>query len=74
MNSLKVSDPDGFLYIIADSHLDELIAPADEFVEMLAKLETPQTTVCWVRFIDSALSTLWQMPSYFLRERMCRKR
>ncbi len=46
MNSLKVSDPNGFLYIITDSHLDDLKSPADEFVEMLKKLDTPHTVVC----------------------------
>ena len=40
---INVPEPEGNLYIIADSHLDESIAPAKEFVEMLSKLENPHT-------------------------------
>ena len=36
----KVYEPDGLLYIVTDSHLDDKNAPAEEFVEMLTKLET----------------------------------
>jgi len=43
MSILDVPDPDGFLYIVADSHLDEKNAPAEEFVEMLVQLENPHT-------------------------------
>ena len=31
MSILDVPDPDGFLYIVADSHLDEKNATAEEF-------------------------------------------
>ena len=46
MDTLTVSNPRGFLYIVADSHLDDLNATVNEFVEMLKKLENPHTLVC----------------------------
>ena len=45
MTALNVSEPDGMLYIVADSHLDDQNASAEEFVEMLTKLENPHTVV-----------------------------
>jgi len=60
MNSLSVPDPKGFLYIIADSHLDEITAPAGEFVEMLTKLEDPHTIVCL-----GDLFKIWLAPQKF---------
>ena len=45
MSVLNVYEPDGFLYIVADSHLDEEYAPANEFVEMLSQLHNPHTVV-----------------------------
>ncbi|MBC8259788.1 MAG: metallophosphoesterase [SAR324 cluster bacterium] len=48
------------LYIITDSHLDGEIAPAAEFVEMLSKLENPQTVV----FLGD-LFKIWLAPPKF---------
>ena len=45
MPELNITEPDGKLYIVTDSHLDENIAPASQFVEMLGKLEDPHTVV-----------------------------
>jgi UDP-2,3-diacylglucosamine hydrolase len=60
MTSLNVFEPDGNLYIIADSHLDESIAPAKEFVEMLSQLENPHTVV----FLGD-LFKIWLAPQKF---------
>ena len=60
MSTFKVSDPDGFLYIVADSHLDEDKAPAEEFVEMLVQLENPHTLV----FLGD-LFKIWLAPPKF---------
>ncbi len=60
MSILNVSEPDGTLYIIADSHLDENFAPAEEFVEMLAQLENPHTVV----FLGD-LFKIWLAPKKF---------
>ena len=43
--SLNVSTPEGLLYIVADSHLDDSFASGEEFIEMLLKLENPHTIV-----------------------------
>ena len=43
MPKLHITEPNGKLYIVTDSHLDENIAPASEFVEMLGQLEDPHT-------------------------------
>ena len=45
MAAINVPEPEGNLYIVADSHLDESITPAKEFVEMLSQLENPHTVV-----------------------------
>ena len=45
MTTLNIPDPNGLLYVVADSHLDNSIAPAEEFVEMLSQLENPHTVV-----------------------------
>ena len=45
MPELNITEPDGKLYIVTDSHLDENIAPASQFVEMLGQLEDPHTVV-----------------------------
>ena len=45
MSELNITEPDGKLYIVTDSHLDENIAPASQFVEMLEQLEDPHTVV-----------------------------
>lgn len=45
MTVLNVSEPEGLLYIVADSHLDDQNDSAREFVEMLTKLENPHTVV-----------------------------
>ena len=60
MSILDVPDPDGFLYIVADSHLDEKNAPAEEFVEMLVQLENPHTIV----FLGD-LFKIWLAPPKF---------
>ena len=57
---INVPEPEGNLYIIADSHLDESIAPAKEFVEMLSKLENPHTVV----FLGD-LFKIWLAPQKF---------
>jgi UDP-2,3-diacylglucosamine hydrolase len=59
-SALNVSEPDGFLYIVADSHLDESIALAKEFVEMLSQLENPHTVV----FLGD-LFKIWLAPQKF---------
>ena len=60
MTVLKVSEPDGLLYIVTDSHLDDQNAPAEEFVEMLTKLEIPHTVV----FLGD-LFKIWLAPPKF---------
>ena len=60
MPELNVSEPDGLLYIVTDSHLDENIAPAAEFAEMLAHLENPHTVV----FLGD-LFIIWLAPPKF---------
>lgn len=60
MSTLNVSEPNGLLYIVTDSHLDESIAPAAEFVEMLAHLENPHTVV----FLGD-LFKIWLAPKKF---------
>ncbi len=60
MPELNVSEPDGLLYIVTDSHLDENIAPAAEFTEMLAHLENPHTVV----FLGD-LFIIWLAPPKF---------
>ena len=60
MTVLNVSKPDGFLYIVADSHLDEDLAPAKEFVEMLLQLQNPHTVV----FLGD-LFKIWLAPQKF---------
>ena len=63
MTVLNVSKPDGFLYIVADSHLDEDLAPAKEFVEMLLQLQNPHTVV----FLGD-LFKIWLAPQKFWTE------
>ena len=60
MSVLNVPEPEGFLYIVADSHLDDSIAPAKEFVEMLSQLENPHTVV----FLGD-LFKIWLAPKKF---------
>ena len=60
MTVLNVSKPDGFLYFVADSHLDEDLAPAKEFVEMLLQLQNPHTVV----FLGD-LFKIWLAPQKF---------
>ena len=63
ISALNVSEPDGFLYIVTDSHLDESIAPAKEFVEMLLQLENSHTVV----FLGD-LFKIWLAPQKFWTE------
>lgn len=60
MTELNVADPDGKLYIVTDTHLDENIAPASQFAEMLAQLENPHTVV----FLGD-LFVIWLAPSKY---------
>ena len=60
MSELNISNPDGKLYIVTDSHLDENIAPASQFVEMLEELENPHTVV----FLGD-LFVIWLAPPKF---------
>ena len=60
MPELNVSNPDGLLYIVTDSHLDEKSAPATEFAEMLSQLENPHTVV----FLGD-LFVIWLAPPKF---------
>ena len=53
MPELNITEPNGNLYIVTDSHLDENIAPASQFVEMLGQLEDPHT-VCLLYTSDAA--------------------
>ena len=63
MPKLHITEPDGKLYIVTDSHLDENIAPASEFVEMLGQLEDPHTVV----FLGD-LFVIWLAPPKFWTE------
>ena len=63
MPELNIADPDGNLYIVTDSHLDENIAPASQFVEMLGQLEDPHTVV----FLGD-LFVIWLAPPKFWTE------
>ena len=60
MSDLNVYQPDGFLYIVADSHLDESTAPTSEFIQMLQQLESPHTLVCL-----GDLFKIWLAPPKF---------
>ena len=60
MTVLNVFEPDGLLYIVTDSHLDDQNVPAEEFVEMLTKLENPHTFV----FLGD-LFKIWLAPPKF---------
>ena len=60
MSELNITEPDGKLYIVTDSHLDENIAPASQFVEMLEQLEDPHTVV----FLGD-LFVIWLAPPKF---------
>ena len=46
MYPINVSHPEGYLYIVTDSHLDYQDAPYDEFISMLSQLENPQMVIC----------------------------
>ena len=63
MSLLSFENPNGFLYVIADSHLDENIAPGNEFVEMLLKLENPHTIV-----LLGDLFKIWLAPQKYWNE------
>ena len=63
MPLLSYENPNGFLYVVADSHLDEDIAPGNEFVEMLLKLENPHTIV----FLGD-LFKIWLAPKKYWNE------
>ena len=63
MPELNITEPDGKLYIVTDSHLDENIAPASQFVEMLGQLENPHTVV----FLGD-LFVIWLAPPKFWTE------
>ncbi|MEC8940361.1 MAG: hypothetical protein VYC92_05525, partial [SAR324 cluster bacterium] len=60
MAEINVPEPEGNLYIVADSHLDESFTPAKEFVEMLSQLENPHTMV----FLGD-LFKIWLAPQKF---------
>ena len=46
MTFVDLSEPKGFLYLIADSHIGEPHAPADELINALKNLPNPQCIVC----------------------------
>ncbi len=60
MPDLDISNPEGFLYIVADSHLDEHTAPVSEFLAMLKNLDKPHTLVCL-----GDLFKIWLAPPKF---------
>ena len=57
---LSYPSDDGYLYIVADSHLDGDEAPYSEFCEMLDKLESPSILVCL-----GDLFKIWLAPRKF---------
>ncbi|HJL59506.1 MAG TPA: hypothetical protein QF621_04055, partial [Candidatus Thalassarchaeaceae archaeon] len=63
MPKLHITEPDGKLYRVTDSQLDENIAPASEFVEMLGQLEDANTVV----FLGD-LFVIWLAPPKFWTE------
>ena len=63
MSWLNFPNPNGSLYIVADSHLDESMAPGDEFVEMLVKLDNPHTIV-----LLGDLFKIWLAPQKYWTE------
>ncbi|MGK5091262.1 metallophosphoesterase [Deltaproteobacteria bacterium TL4] len=46
MKTINIDHPEGYLYIVSDSHLDQELAPYEEFIEMLDHLEDPHTLIC----------------------------
>jgi len=60
MTSLNVLEPEGLLYVIADSHLDDSLATGEDFIEMLSALEDPHTIV-----LLGDLFKIWLAPKKF---------
>lgn len=60
----QIVDPQGYLYIVTDSHLDQTTAPYQEFIEMLDQLPAPHTLVCLGDLfkIWLALPKFWAAP------------
>ncbi|MBF0287323.1 MAG: metallophosphoesterase [SAR324 cluster bacterium] len=46
MNQIIVPDPEHYLYIVSDSHLDHNTASYQEFIAMLSQLHRPQIVIC----------------------------
>ncbi len=46
MKTISISQPEGYLYIVTDSHLDQQDAPYTEFIAMLSQLKQARMLIC----------------------------